>query len=62
MPIDNSFIYSLSEVKHINHLRIVLKVLKDWQLFSMFSNCEFLLRYVAFMGSNISGKGIDVDM
>lgn len=51
----------MSEVKHINHLRIVLKVLKDWQLFSMFSNCEFLLRYVAFMGSNISGKGIDVD-
>lgn len=28
----------------------------------MFSNCEFPLRYVAFMGSNISGKGIDVDM
>ncbi|WMV19596.1 hypothetical protein MTR67_012981 [Solanum verrucosum] len=50
-----------SEDEHTNHLRIVLQVLKDQQLFAKFSKCEFWLRFVALLGHIISGKGIEVD-
>ncbi|WMV38349.1 hypothetical protein MTR67_031734 [Solanum verrucosum] len=52
---------TLSEDEHTDHLRIVLQVLKDQQLFSKFSKYEFWLRFVAFLGHIISGKGINVD-
>ncbi|WMV25554.1 hypothetical protein MTR67_018939 [Solanum verrucosum] len=39
--IDDILIYSGSKNKHTNHLRIVLQVLKDQQLFAKFSKCEF---------------------
>ncbi|WMV41089.1 hypothetical protein MTR67_034474 [Solanum verrucosum] len=38
--IDVILIYSISEEEHINHLRIVLKILKEQQLFAKFSKCE----------------------
>ncbi|WMV25462.1 hypothetical protein MTR67_018847 [Solanum verrucosum] len=59
--IDDILIYSRSEDDHTNHLRIVLQVLKDQQLFAKFSKCEFWLIYVAFLGHIASGKGIEVD-
>jgi len=54
-------IYSRSEDDNINHLRIVLKFLKDNQIFTKFSKCEFWLRSVAFLGHIVSSKGIEVD-
>ena len=39
--IDDILIYSRSENEHIDHLRIVLQVLKDQLLFAKFSKCEF---------------------
>ena len=48
--IDDIFIYFKSKNDHTNHLRIIWQVLKDNQLFSMFSKCEFCLRSVAFLG------------
>ncbi|WMV19432.1 hypothetical protein MTR67_012817 [Solanum verrucosum] len=52
---------SRSEDEHVDHLRIVLQVLKDQQLFPKFSKCEFWLRSVALLGYIVSGKGIKVD-
>jgi len=59
--IDDILIYSRSEDEHTDHLRIVLQVLKDQQLFETFSKCKFWLRYMAFLGHIVSGKGIEVD-
>ncbi|WMV09385.1 hypothetical protein MTR67_002770, partial [Solanum verrucosum] len=59
--IDDILIYSRSENEHVDHLRIVLQVLKDQQLFAKFSKCEFWLRSIAFLGHIVSSKGIEVD-
>ena len=41
--IDDILIYSQSEWEHENHLRIVLQLLRDHQLYAKFSKCEFWL-------------------
>ena len=43
------------------HLRILLQVLKDKQLFAKMSKCEFWLEEVSFLGHVISKGGIAVD-
>ena len=40
---DDILIYSRNEEEHASHLRIVLKALKDHQLFAKFSKCELWL-------------------
>ncbi|KAH0657090.1 hypothetical protein KY285_031972 [Solanum tuberosum] len=59
--IDDIFIYSRSEGEQIGHLRTVLQILKDQQLFAKFSKCEFWIRSVDFFGHIVSSKGIEVD-
>ena len=59
--IDDILIYLRSEDGHINHLRIVLQILKDWELYAKFSKCEFWLRSLAFLGHIVSDYGIQDD-
>lgn len=59
--IDDILIYSRNKNEHMDHFRIVMQVLKDQQLFAKFSNCELLVRYVAFHGYIFSKKSIEVD-
>ncbi|KAH0705979.1 hypothetical protein KY285_010511 [Solanum tuberosum] len=59
--IDDILIYSRSANKHVDHLRIVLQVLKDQQPFAKFSKCEILLRSIAFLSHIVSSEGIEVD-
>ena len=59
--IDDILIYSRSENEHMDHLRIVLQVLKDQQLFAKFSKYEFWLRSMAFLNHIVSRKDIEVD-
>ncbi|WMV46412.1 hypothetical protein MTR67_039797 [Solanum verrucosum] len=59
--IDDILIFSKSEDDHMNHLRIVLQVLKDHQLYAKFSKCEFWLRSVSFLCHIVSSEGIEVD-
>ncbi|KAH0729809.1 hypothetical protein KY289_000997 [Solanum tuberosum] len=61
VSIGDILIYSRSENEHVDHLRIVLQVFKDYQLFEKFSKCEFWLRSVAFLGHIVFNKGIEVD-
>ena len=42
-------------------MRVVLNTLKDRQLFTKFSKCEFWLQSVAFLGHIVSSKGIRLD-
>ena len=41
--IDDILVYSRSMKQHAKHLRIVLRTLRDAQLFAKFSKCEFWL-------------------
>ncbi|KAF3667033.1 hypothetical protein FXO38_08808 [Capsicum annuum] len=59
--IDDILVYSCSEEDHADHLRIILKTLRDHQLFAKFSKCEFWLRSVAFLGHIIFTDSIRVD-
>ena len=59
--IDDILIYSRNEKEYASHLRIVLKALKDHQLFAKFSKCEFWWQSVAFLGHIVSSEGIRVD-
>ncbi|KAH0743127.1 hypothetical protein KY290_031120 [Solanum tuberosum] len=56
--IDAILIYSRNEKDHMNHLTMVLQTLKDRQLFTKFSKCEFWLQLVAFLGHIMSSEGI----
>ena len=39
--IDDILIYSKNEQEHEEHLRIVLQVLREQQIYAKFSKCEF---------------------
>ncbi|GJV75564.1 putative reverse transcriptase domain-containing protein [Tanacetum coccineum] len=59
--IDDILIYSKTREEHVEHLRLVLEVLKKEKLHAKFSKCEFWLREVQFLGHVINGNGIHVD-
>ncbi|KAH0716656.1 hypothetical protein KY290_012918 [Solanum tuberosum] len=58
--INDILIYSRSESDHMDHLRIVLHVFKDHQLYAKFSKYASWLSSVAFLGHIMSSKGIEV--
>ena len=45
---------------HMNHLRVVLQVLKENQLFAKYRICEFLLRSMTFLGHIILSERVVV--
>ena len=59
--IDDILIYSKSEEEHEEHLRVVLRTLREHQLYAKFSKCQFWLKEVAFLGHMISAGGTSVD-
>ena len=59
--VDEILIYSQSEWEHECHLRIVLQLLRDHQLYAKFSKCEFWLTEVRFLGHVMSASGVSVD-
>ncbi|GJV39195.1 putative reverse transcriptase domain-containing protein [Tanacetum coccineum] len=59
--IDDILIYSKTQEEHVQHLRLVLELLKKEKLYAKFSKCEFWLREVQFIGHVINGNGILVD-
>ena len=59
--IDDILIYSKSEEEHAEHLRMVLNLLREKELYGKFSKCAFWLKEVLFLGHLISGKGLEVD-
>ncbi|GJR41099.1 reverse transcriptase domain-containing protein [Tanacetum coccineum] len=53
--IDDILIYSKTQEEHVEHLRLVLELLKKEKLYAKFSKCEFWLREVQFLGHVING-------
>ena len=59
--IDDILIYSKSEKEHEEHLRLILELLKEKQLYAKFSKCEFWLKTVQFLGHVVDSEGLHVD-
>ncbi|GJX37130.1 putative reverse transcriptase domain-containing protein [Tanacetum coccineum] len=59
--IDDILIYSKTREEHVEHLRLVLELLKRDKLYAKFSKCEFWLREVQFLRHVINGNKIHVD-
>jgi hypothetical protein len=60
--IDDILIYSKTEEEHEEHLRLVLQKLREHQLYEKFSNCDFWLKEVSFLGHIITDGGISIDL
>ena len=61
MFIDDILIYSKSLEEHEEHLRIVLQILRERNLYAKLKKGEFCLYQVVFLGHVISKDGITVD-
>ena len=59
--IDDILVYSRTREEHEKHLKVVLEILRERQLYAKFSKCEFWLDKVIFLGHVISAEGIYVD-
>ncbi|KAL5854909.1 hypothetical protein ACOSQ4_004711 [Xanthoceras sorbifolium] len=59
--IDDILVYSQTIEDHDRHLRVVLQILREKQLYSKLSKCEFWLAEIAFLGHIVSADGIKAD-
>ena len=57
--VDDILIYSQSEWEHEYHLRIVLQLLRDHQLYAKFSKCEFWLTELRFLGRGVGIRSVN---
>ena len=60
--VDDILIYSQLEWEHEYHLRIVLQLLRDHQLYAKFSECKFWLIEVRFLGHVVSAPEVSVNL
>jgi hypothetical protein len=58
---DDILVYLNSMEEHEEHLRVMLQRLREHQLYTKFSKCEFWINEMPFLGHVISPKGIAVD-
>ena len=58
---DDILIYSTSLDLHIDHLKSVLTVLREEQLYANLEKCIFCTNHVVFLGFVVSSKGVQVD-
>ena len=59
--IDDILVYSRTMEEHELHLKILLEKLREKKLYAKFSQCEFWLGKVAFLGHVVSKEAIFVD-
>ena len=60
--VDDIFIYLQSEEEHEDHLRVVLQLLRDHQLYVEFIKCKFWLTAMRFLGHVVSSSGVSIDL
>jgi hypothetical protein len=59
--LDDILVYSKSEEEHENNLRMVLKVLREHQLYAKLRKCSFYQKQIHYLVYIISEDGITVD-
>jgi hypothetical protein len=60
--LDDILIYSKIEEEHEKHLRMVLQVLREHQLYAKLSKCTFYQRKIHYLGHIVLEEGITVDL
>jgi hypothetical protein len=60
--LDDIFVYSKYEEEHEHHLRLVLQVMREQQLYAKLSKCYFYQEHIHYLGNIISEHGIAVDL
>ena len=58
---DDILVYSRNLQDHLYHVRVVLQILKENQLFAKRSKCQFGVTEVAYLGHVVSNQGVAVD-
>ena len=58
---DDIIIYSRTAAEHLEHLRVVLQILRENQFYCKKSKCQFALPEMLYLGHTVSEKGIAVD-
>jgi hypothetical protein len=58
---DDILIYSKSKDEHIEHIRKVLKVLREQKLYVNLEKCSFMTNEVVFLGYIVTSESIQVD-
>jgi hypothetical protein len=58
---DDTLIYSATMSDHVKHLRAVLEVLKQNQLYANLSKCTFAQPKIEYLGHVIIGQGVATD-
>jgi hypothetical protein len=59
--LDDILVYSKSKEEHENHLRMVLQVLREHQLYAKLRKCSFYHNQIHYLGHTMSKEGITVD-
>ena len=59
--IDDILIYSRSSEDHDKHLRIILQIVKEKELYVKLYKCEFWLYEVSFLENVVSSEDVKVD-
>jgi hypothetical protein len=58
--IDDILIYSKSREEHEEHIKLVLQVLRQYQLYAKFGKCDFFQKQVHYLG-HVIYEGVAVD-
>ena len=58
---DDILVYRKSLDEHVEHVRLVLEVLRNEKLFANLDKCTFCTNKLIFLGFVVSSKGIEVD-
>ncbi|KAG7547976.1 Integrase catalytic core [Arabidopsis suecica] len=58
---DDNLVYSKSLDEHLEHLKLILNVLREEKLFANFKKCTFCSDNLVFLGFVVSADGIKVD-
>ena len=58
---DDILMYSTSSGLHVGHLRVVLYLLRDHQLYANIDKCIFCVENVIFLGFVVNKSGVHVD-
>ena len=60
--IDDILIFSNNEQEHHEHLKIIMQVLREKQLYAKFSKCDFFKDRIQYLGHVVSKDGISIDL
>jgi len=59
--LDDICIYSNTEEEHYDHLKVVLQILREKQLYAKSTKCDFLKKRISFLGYFVEGGSISTD-